>query len=165
MSDVLAIHIVCTAVCRSSPCHATCHIFLLWRYLLPYQQGHGLCSLGILDTFAKLRKAILSFVNFRLSVRPSVCLHETTRFPQDGFFMKFDNWGFFENMLRKFKFQSNLTRITGTLYEELCTFVIPSRWTPLRMRSISDKSCRENQNIYLCPKTFFFFAKIEPFMR
>ena len=57
MSDVLAIHIACTAVCRSSPCHATCHIFLLGSYLLPCRPGHGLCSLGLLDTFVKLWKA------------------------------------------------------------------------------------------------------------
>jgi len=32
--------------------------------------------------------------------------------------------GFFENLSRKFKFHYNMTRITGTLHEDVCTFMI-----------------------------------------
>jgi hypothetical protein len=41
---------------------------------------------SLLGAFAKLRKAIISFV---ISVRPSVCQHVTARLPLDGF-MKFN---------------------------------------------------------------------------
>jgi len=51
-----------------------------------------------------------------------------------------------------------LTRITGTIHEDLCTFFIISRPVLLRMRNVSDKSCRETQN------THFMFSNI-PFMR
>jgi hypothetical protein len=56
--------------------------------------------------------------------------------------MKFDICVFFENLSRKFKFHSDLTRITGALREELSTFFISSR-TLLTMRNVSDRSCRE----------------------
>jgi len=36
--------------------------------------------------------------------------------------MKFDIGEFFENMSRKFKFNLNVMRITGTLREDQCTF-------------------------------------------
>jgi hypothetical protein len=35
---------------------------------------------------------------------------------------------------------------SGTLHEDLCTFMTISRRILLRMRNSSDKSCRENQN-------------------
>jgi len=65
----------------------------------------------------------------------------------------------FENLSRKFRFHYNLTRITGNLHEDLCTFLIIFSWILLIMRNLSDKSCRENQNIS------FIFPKIVPFMR
>jgi hypothetical protein len=52
---------------------------------------------------------------------------------------------FFENMHRKFEFHLNRTRITGTLHEDLCTFIVTSRSVLLRMRYVPDKSCRENR--------------------
>jgi len=36
-----------------------------------------------------------------------------------------------------------LIRITGTLHEDQYTFMIIYRSVPVRMRSVSDKSCRE----------------------
>jgi hypothetical protein len=44
--------------------------------------------------------------------------------------------------------------MTGTLHEDLCTFII-SRWILFRMRSISDKSCRENLNTQFIFTDFF----------
>ena len=44
-----------------------------------------------------------------------------------------------------------------------CAFVMISRSVPLRMRNVSDKSCRENQNTNL--KFNKCFPKIVPFMR
>jgi len=40
--------------------------------------------------------------------------------------MNLDMLGFFENLSRKFKFGHNVTRITGTLGEDLRTFMISS---------------------------------------
>jgi hypothetical protein len=64
---------------------------------------------------------------------------------------------------RKLKFYENLARITGTLHEGLYTFMVISRWIISRMKSVSNKSCRENQN-----SDFMFsnsFPKIMPLMR
>jgi hypothetical protein len=36
----------------------------------------------------------------------------------------------------------------GTLREDICTFMILCHWILLRMRNISDKSCRENCAVY-----------------
>ena len=65
-------------------------------------------------------------------------------------FMKFGK-SVFENLSMKYNLNENLTK-TGTLREENCTFLITYRSVPLRMRNISHKSCRENQNTH-----FMFF--------
>jgi len=44
----------------------------------------------------------------------------------------------------------------GTLHEDLCTFMMISRWSLLRVRNIPDKICRENKITILCSITFFF---------
>jgi hypothetical protein len=41
-----------------------------------------------------------------------------------------------------------MTRITGTLNEDQYTFMIISR-SILRMRNVSDESCRENQHTHI----------------
>jgi hypothetical protein len=56
--------------------------------------------------------------------------------------MKFD----IKNLSRKFKFHLNLTGIVGTLHEDLSTFMKISRSVLLRMRNVSDKGRRLNQN-------------------
>jgi hypothetical protein len=56
----------------------------------------------------------------------------------------------------KFKFHVNMTRITGTLHEDLCTFMITSRSVLFNMRYVSDKSYRENQNPHFVFNIFFF---------
>ena len=45
----------------------------------------------------------------------------------------------------------------GILREHLCTFVIISHGILLRMRSISEESCRQNQNTHFVFNNFFFF--------
>jgi len=56
-----------------------------------------------------------------------------------------------------------VTTITGTLHEDVCTFMIISCWILLRMGNVSDRSYRENQNTHF---TFInFFPKVVPFMR
>jgi hypothetical protein len=47
--------------------------------------------------------------------------------------------------------------MAGTLHGDLYTFVTISRRILLRMRNVSDKIGRENQNIHLIFNNFFFF--------
>jgi len=56
-------------------------------------------------------------------------------------------------------FHSNLTRTTGTLHGDQYTFLIISLSFLLRMRNVSDKICRENQNTRFVFSNFFFFEK------
>jgi len=59
----------------------------------------------------------------------SVSLSVWNAAPTERIFMKF--WYlsifFFENLLRKFMFHENLTKITGTLHEAIYTFMAVSR--------------------------------------
>ena len=109
----------------------------------------NMCS-GFLGAFAKLRKATISFV---MSVRPSAWNDSA---PTGRIFMKFDIWGFFENLSWKFKFHYHLTVITATVHEDRYTFTLISRSVLFRMRNVSDKSGRENQN------THFLFSYSPP---
>ena len=68
-----------------------------------------------------------------------------------------------EKLWEEFKLHLNRPRITGTLHDGQHTFFIISCSVLLRMRNVSDESCRENQNTH-----FVFsncFSKIVPFMR
>ena len=47
--------------------------------------------------------------------------------------------------------------MTGTLHEDEFTFSIISREILLRLKNISDKSCRENRNTHFMLHKFFFF--------
>ena len=87
-----------------------------------------------------------------LHVRPSAWNNSA---PTGRIFMKFYIWVFFENLSRNFKFHYNLTIITGTLHEDRYTFFIISRSVLLRMRNVSDKSCRRNQNTHFVFSNFF----------
>jgi hypothetical protein len=71
------------------------------------------------------------------------------------FSLKFDIWVFFENLSRKFTFHYKLARITGTLHENLCAFIIISRWILLRMRNVLDKILEKLKTHILCPITYF----------
>jgi hypothetical protein len=93
-------------------------------------------------------KATFSFgISVCPSVRPSARPHGRTPLPLDGF-----SWNFVFEYYSKIcqenpRFHQNPTRITGNLREKLCTFMIISPWV-LRIRNVSDKSCRENQNAH-----------------
>jgi hypothetical protein len=69
--------------------------------------------------------------------------------------MKLDIWVFFENLSRKFNFNYNMTRITGTLHEYLFTFMVIQCWVILRMRKFSDKTVQKIKTHILSSKTFF----------
>ena len=116
-----------------------------------------------LGAFVKLLKVTASFV---MSVRPSIC--PSVRIEQ----LRYHWTDFHENLcmsiflksLRKISFHENLKRMTGTLREDLHKFMIMSRSVLLRMKNVSDKICKENQNSHFMFSSFFF-PKILPFMR
>ena len=59
-------------------------------------------------------------------------------------------------MSRKFKFYENRTYWNGTLHEDHCTFSIIFGSVFLRVKTLSDKSYRENQNTHFMFSDFFF---------
>jgi hypothetical protein len=70
---------------------------------------------------------------------------------------------FFENLSRKSKFNKNPIKITGTLHEDVSTFMTISLYILLRMRNALSKRRRENQNTHCLFNNFF--SKIVPFVR
>ena len=92
-------------------------------------------------------------------VRPPFRPHGTTRLPLDGFSWNLLFEYFFGNLARKIEFHYNLTSIMGTLLEDVSTFMTISLWILLRMRNVSDKSCREFKTHILC--SIFFFVSPE----
>lgn len=72
--------------------------------------------------------------------------------------MKFDNWIFFAILLKKFSFHENLTIVTTTSHEYLCTYVIISLGTIFRSRNFSGQILEETTTLILC--SLFFFRKL-----
>ena len=68
--------------------------------------------------------------------------------------MRFDMWAFVYNLLRKFKFYPNLTRIIGTSHEDVCVFVI-SCCNSLKKRNVLEKVVEKIKTRVLCFITFF----------
>ena len=58
-------------------------------------------------------------------------------------------------MSKIFKSYYNLTSITNTLHEDQHTFLIISRSVLLRMRKVSEKSCKENKNTHFTSNKVF----------
>jgi len=88
-----------------------------------------------------------------MSVRLSAWNNST---PTGGIFKKFYIWVFFENLPRIFKFHQNRIKITGTSREDQNTFVILSHSVLLRLRNVSDKIFRQNQNTNFTFSNMFF---------
>jgi hypothetical protein len=112
----------------------------------------------IFRCFAKITKDDYWLRHICPSVRP----HRTTRLSINGFLRNL----IFENLSKicqKFKFHWNVTSVTGTLREDQCAFMIISRSFLLKIRSVSDKSCREYQNKHWLLNNFL--TKIVPFMK
>jgi len=129
--------------CRPSLLHIP--IRLDWLMVFP---------LSFLGVLTKLWKAAISFVKFAfLSVRPSV--YPPTRnnsAPTGRIFAKFYIWVIFDYLARKIKFHY-LTRITGTLHENQCTFML-SRLILLTMRNVYTKVVEKVKKHILCSVTF-----------
>ena len=110
----------------------------------------SLCITSVLGVFAKLRKATVSFI---MSVRPSAWNNSA---PTGQILIQFYVWAFFfKNASREFKFNKNPSKTTGTFHEDVFTYMKVSCWITLRMRNISSKSCRENQNTHFMFSHFF----------
>ena len=94
-----------------------------------------------LGAIAKLRKGTTVFA---MSVRPSAWNNSA---PTGLIFIKFYIWVFFETV-QKIQVSLNLTKLRGILHEYLCTFVTIYRWILLRIRNVSTKNFRGNQNTF-----------------
>jgi hypothetical protein len=104
-----------------------------------------------LHGFKSIHKTVKSDYWLRVkSACPSACAEQPSSHWPD-----FRQIWFFENFPRKFKFHLSLAKITGTLHEDICTFMVISCWILLGMENLSDKSCRENQNTNFMFKEFF----------
>ena len=55
-----------------------------------------------------------------------------------------------------------MTIRSRTLHDDLCAFIVISRSVIVRMRNVSDKSCRENRDTHFVFSNFSF-SKILPF--
>jgi hypothetical protein len=99
--------------------------------------------ISFLGEFRKLRKATISFV---MSICPSAWNNSA---PTGRIFMKLDIWVFFfENLSTKIHVSLKSDKNNGTLHEDVFMFMTVSRWIILRMKHVSNKSCREKQNIF-----------------
>jgi len=81
--------------------------------------------------------------------------------PAGRVFTKFGIWILFENVSRTFKFRPNLTRVTDTLREDQCAFMVVFHWILLRIKNVSGTVCRENQNTHFTYSNLFNYAFYE----
>ena len=93
---------------------------------------HFSCYISLLRRVRKIAKSGYEFRHVRPSARNDSA-------PSGKILMKFDVWEYFENLLRKFKLHSNLTRIMCTLHLDQYTFFVTSRSFLLTIRNVSDK--------------------------
>jgi hypothetical protein len=102
--------------------------------------------------FRRVHKIARSDSYLLMSARPSTWKNSAIT---GRIFMKFGIPVFFENLSKiKPKLHSYLIRITGNLHEDQYTFLIITSSLFLRMRNVSDKRCRENQNSHFMFKNF-----------
>jgi hypothetical protein len=99
-------------------------------------------------------------MSVRPSVRPSARKNSA---PTARILLKLDILAFFRKSVKETEVSLKSDNNTGTLHEDVFTFMTISRQILLRMKNVLDKYYRENQNTH-----FMFsnvFAKIVPFMR
>ena len=107
-------------------------------------------KMRVSDAFEKLQEATISFVmsvcpSVSLSVCPSAWFNSAAT---GRIFMKFNTYVFSKICRENFKFHQNLTRTSDTLREDNYRILKISRSVLLRMKNVSDKSCRENWNTH-----------------
>ena len=103
----------------------------------------------------KIAKKTISFLVF---VRPSVCPHGTTRLPLDGLSWK-SIFGCFSKIFRDNTSLIKTWQKLWIFYTKTYVFMIIPGWIRDRMRNVSDRSCRENQNTHFIFNNFFFLRK------
>jgi len=105
---------------------------------------------------------VYGFNSFVMSVCPSVRPHGTARLPLDGFSWNLVYEYFFLNFVDKIQLPLKSAKNNG-YFSWRPMHIKTARWILLRMRNVSNKSCRENRKIqFICDN---FFPQIVPFMR
>ena len=125
-----------------------------WRTLWIYTSGdNGERTMnnpwGIRSVFRRLRKIAqrdYCLLRVCLSVRP--CLRMEQLGSQKTDWREILYLRIFRKSAKKGQVSLQADKNNGTLYEDLCTFMIISRWIHLRMRNVADKMCRGNQNTF-----------------
>ena len=102
--------------------------------------------------FRRLRK-IAESDSFLMSVCPAVLMEQLPFHWTDFYKIRYLSI-FFENLFRNIKFHWNRTRLAGAVHKDQYTFLIISRSVLLRMRNVSDKSCRGTKTHILYSVTF-----------
>ena len=113
--------------------YLTCKAHALFRNIWP---------VWIYQIFRRLRKIANSDYSASSYVFPSVHPHGTIRLSLDGFSRNLVFEYFSKTCRQISSFILKMTRITGSLYEDQYEFSIISRSINLRMKNISEKSCR-----------------------
>jgi hypothetical protein len=123
-----------------------------------YKVVYNAHETGFSRTFAKVRKEIISFVVF-------VWLYTwDNSAPTGQIFMKFVEY-LSKNCQENSRFAETWQEKWALLMKTYEHFMIITRWILLRMRNVSDKICRKDQNTHFVFKNFFPLSKIVPFMR
>jgi hypothetical protein len=73
--------------------------------------------------------------------------------------MKFDILNIFRKYVMKIQVSLKSDKNNGYLHEDQYTFLTISRSVLRRMRTVSDRSCRENQNTHFIFKNLVSFKK------
>ena len=87
-------------------------------------------------------------ISFVISVCLSVRPHGAIRLSLNGFSWNLICTIFFRKSVRKFNFHYNLTRITGTLHDDLCTCMTTCGSIILTMGNVSEKRCGQNKHTH-----------------
>ena len=144
-------------------CHCVCHSLpsvICWTKICKTpseKSSHWPCNCFFKAGFQCCKKWLFSCViSVHLSVLPSLCSSAWNYLtPTRLIFMKFDIWVFFWKSAKKVQVSLILKGITGTLHEDVDTFMIVSH-SVLRMRNAADRSWRENKNPHFMFNNFFF---------
>jgi hypothetical protein len=91
----------------------------------------------------KCTPLLYATVSFVISVRLSASMEQTPL--SRRIFIKSDIWTFSKISQENSSFIKIWQEEWGTLQENVCTFMIISRWVLLRMRNVSEESCSENE--------------------
>jgi hypothetical protein len=125
----------------------TASSFWEWKHIhCACSDAFRISTCRFLGVFAKLWKRLLAsyFLSLYLSVRLSVHMKQLGSHWRDFHELWYLN--IFLEAVDKIQFSLQHDKKTGTLHEQLCTFMI-SRWFFLRMWNVSEKNCRNKTHI------------------